>query len=219
MIRPGWCLGAVFAWVLGVDGAAAITGAEVIERMQERFSDAKTYEARFEKQLYWMVLDKTMSRQGRIYTTREGQFRVEVDDGDMVVADGEAIWAYSKKNEQVVVAPYEQELRTPWEILVEYASRYRPIAVAEVEIDGTHAYLVTLQPQDDVPQALRLQRMRIWVERKKWHLLRVEQVEVNDDVRTYVLSGHRTNKKLREDLFRFDPPEGTEIIDRRPGGS
>ena len=64
--------------------APAITGAEVIERMQERFADAKSYEARFEKQFYWAVLDKSMSREGRIYTRRPGQFRVEVDDGDLV---------------------------------------------------------------------------------------------------------------------------------------
>ena len=201
--------------------APAITGAEVIERMQERFAAAKSYEARFEKQFYWAVLDKSMSREGRIYTRRPGQFRVEVDDGDLVVADGKTIWAYDRANDQVIVSHYEGQLRTPWEILVQYTDGYRLVAVKESKLDGRAAYELTLQPRDDVPAHLRLKRMRIWVERKNWHLLRVEQVEANDDVRTYLLSDHRTNKKLKDELFEFHPPEGAHVVDQRtaPDGS
>jgi chaperone LolA len=214
--RPGLSLVAVAVAALVLPRAAsAVTGAEVIERMQERFQKAKTYEAHFEKQFYWAILDKHLSRQGHIYTRRPGQFRVQVEDGDLVVADGDAIWAYSKANEQVVVSRYQGELHTPWEILVEYAASYQPLAVEETEAGGRKVYLLTLQPTDDVPAALRLQRMRLWVERKDWHLLRVEQVEANDDVSTYILSGHRTNEKLDDELFQFSPPDGTEIIDRR----
>ncbi len=195
--------------------AAAVTGAEVIDRMQERFADAKTYEARFEKRFYWAVLDKSMSRQGHLYTRRSGEFRVEVQDGDLVVADGKTIWAYNRANDQVIVSAYKGELRTPWEILVQYTAGYQPVAVKEDKIEGREAYEVTLQPREDVPAHLRLQRMRVWVDRKDWHLLRVEQVEANDDIRTYVLSGHRKNKKLKDDLFRFQPPEGAQVIDQR----
>jgi chaperone LolA len=200
--------------------ALAITGAEVIERMQERFADAKSYEARFEKQFYWAVLDKSLSREGHIYTRRPGQFRVQVEDGDLVVADGSTIWAYNKANDQVIVSHYQVELRTPWEILVQYTEGYRPVAVKESKLDGQDAYELTLQPRDDVPAHLRLQRMRVWVERKEWHLLRVEQVEANDDVRTYILRDHRKNKKLKDELFEFHPPDGAQIIDQRivPGG-
>ncbi len=198
----------------------AITGTEVIERMQERFADAKSYEARFEKQFYWAVLDKSMSREGHIYTRRPGQFRVEVEDGDLVVADGTTIWAYNKANDQVIVSHYEGELRTPWEILVQYTDGYRPVSVKETKLDGQEAYELTLQPRDEVPAHLRLQRMRVWVERKDWHLLRVEQVEANDDVRTYILKDHRKDKKLKDELFIFLAPEGAQVIDQRvtPGG-
>lgn len=195
--------------------AGAITGSEVIERMQKRFADAKSYEARFEKRFYWAVLDKSMSRQGRIYTRKSGEFRVEIEDGDLVVADGQTIWAYNKANDQVLVSAYRGELRTPWEILVQYTAGYSPVAVKEDKIDGHDAYEVTLQPREDVPAHLRLQRMRVWIERKDWHLLRVEQVEANDDIRTYVLSGHRKNKKLKDALFQFQPPEGAQVVDQR----
>ena len=193
----------------------AISGTEVIERMQARFADSKSYEARFEKQFYWAVLDKSLSREGRIYTRRPGQFRVQVEDGDLVVANGTTIWAYNKANEQVIVSHYQGELRTPWEILVQYTEGYRPVAVKESKLDGHQVYEVTLQPRDDVPVHLRLRRMRVWVDRKDWHLLRVEQVEANDDVRTYILTDHRKNKKLKDELFEFHPPDGAQLVDQR----
>ena len=198
-------------------GAGAVTGDEIIDRVRDRFSKARTYEARFEKRFYWAVLDKELSRQGRIYTRRPGRFRVQLEDGDLVVADGQAIWAYSKANEQVIVSAYDGVvLQTPWEVLVKYADGYRPVAVERTDLDGRDVYLLTLQPTEDVPPRMRMERMRLWVEDKGWRLLRIEQVESEDNISTYILSGHRRNRRLDDDLFRFTPPEGTEIIDRRP---
>ena len=59
-------------------------------------------------------------------------------------------------------------------------------------------------------------RMKVWIDKKRWHLLKVEELEANDDVRTYILEDHRAGKKLEEDLFEFEPPDGVEVIDRRP---
>lgn len=205
---------AVVAWP---SRAPAVTGDEIIDRVRDRFSKARTYEARFEKRFYWAVLDKELSRQGRIYTRKPGRFRVQLEDGDLVVADGEAIWAYSKANEQVIVSAYDGVvLQTPWEVLVKYAGSYRPVAVERTDLDGREVYLLTLQPEEDAPPGMRMERMRLWVEDKGWRLLRIEQVESEDNISTYILSGHRRNRRLDDDLFRFTPPEGTEIIDRRP---
>lgn len=214
-MTPMRFLTALLLLVTVVPGAA-ITGTEVIERMRDRFDDARSYEARFEKRFYWAVLDKSMSREGRIVTRRSGEFRVEVEDGDLVVANGKTIWAFNKANDQVIISAYQGDLRTPWEILVEYSRGYQPVAVKETKLEGRQAYEVTLQPKEDVPAHLRLQRMRIWVERKDWHLLQVEQVEANDDIRTYVLTGHRTNRKLDDDLFTFEVPADAQVIDQRP---
>jgi chaperone LolA len=197
------------------DSAWAITGAEVIEKMEERFAKSKTYSATFEKQFFWAVLDRNMSREGKIHTRRPHEFRVEVEDGDLVIADGEAIWVYNKANEQVIVGDYEGELRTPWEILVEYADGYAPVSVAETELDGKDAYIVILQPRPDAPANLQVKRLRAWVDRKDWDLLQVEQLETNDDRRTYILRDHRRNKKMNDSLFQFTAPDDVEVIDRR----
>lgn len=214
-----WVL-VVLTLVVGAQSpAAALTGAEVIARMQRSFAKAKTFSAKVEKRFHWAVLDRQLTRRGRIHTRQPDQYRLEMEDGDLVVADGEAIWAYIHQNQQAVVSPYEGDLRTPWEILVEYAEAFAPVAVAETELGGRECYLITLSPRPDATYVAsgQVTRMRIWIDRRDWLLLQVEQLETNDDLHTYVLSDHRLNKKLDDDLFRYAPAADVELIDRRPG--
>jgi outer membrane lipoprotein-sorting protein len=213
---------AVLASLLGFSGlspAGAMTGPEVIARMQKRFAESKSFSARFEKRFYWAVLKKEVIGRGTMYTRKPGQFRVETEDGDLVVSDGVSVWAYVVDNEQVIVTPSSGELRTPWEILTEYSEGFAPVDVKELKIDGRSAYVLTLEPQDGasyVAAGGQVVVMRVWVDKKEWFLLKVEQLEANDDLRTYILSKHKRNAKFKDDLFTFLPPEDVEVIDRRP---
>lgn len=209
--------GILLALLCGIVGifsqpAIAINGSEIIVKVQQKLEDYKTFSARFEKQFYWAVLDKESSHKGRLYMHRPDRFRVEVETGDLVVADGEAIWAYVKKNGQVVVSPYERELKTPWEVLLDYSKDYTPVAVDEIELAGRSCYLLTLKPQSS---GSVVTHMKVWVERKRWLLLRVEQLEANENLTTYILKDHKTNKKIDAALFQFEVPDGVEVIDRR----
>ena len=190
----------------------AATGDEIIARLQNRLESYKTFSARFEKRFYWAVLDETRTRQGRIYMKRPGRFRVEVEGGDLVVSDGRTIWAYSPKNRQVVVSPYNGDLKTPWEVLIDYTERFVPVVVEKSEWKGRPCYVLTLKPKRTVSS---LRGMKIWVDRKRWLLLKLEQREANENLTTYLLRDHKINKKIDEKLFRFEIPDGVEIIDRR----
>jgi chaperone LolA len=192
--------------------AGAITGSEVITKMRERFADHKNFSAAFERQIYLAVLDQEFSARGRIVTRKPRQFRIEVGNDILIVADGKSIWLYNRQNEQAIVSTYEGELKTPWEILIEYSDAYAPLAVEEVDLDGRSCYLLSLVPR--VPKA-QVSLLKIWVDRKKWYLRRLEEFKNNEDRTTYVLKDHRTNKKLGDDLFRLELPEGIDVIDRR----
>ena len=190
----------------------AQSGTEILDEVRKRFGNYKTFSAKFEKQFYWAILDEKHTRQGRIYTRRPNQFRVETDDGNLVLADGQTIWAFIKQNEQIIASSYDGELRTPWEILLDYSANYIPVQVEEVQHEGRPAYAVSLKPR---LQNSSISHLKIWVHRKSWFLLKVEQTETNHDVTTYVLKEHKTNKKLDETLFAFEPPENIELIDQR----
>ena len=202
----------VFCWFFVPSAVMGVTGDEIIAEVQERLTDYKTFSARFEKKFYWAVLGKQRNREGRIYLSRPDRFRIELQGGDVIVSDGEAIWSYIERNGQVVVGPYEGELKTPWEIFFDYSERYMPIAVEENELDGRSCYLLVMAPENEVSV---VERMRVWVDRKKWLLLQVEQLEANGNLTTYRLKDHRTNKKIDDEVFVFQVPEGVEVLDRR----
>lgn len=202
----------VLCWLFVPSAVMGITGDEIIAEVQERLTDYKTFSARFEKKFYWAVLDKQRNREGRIYLSRPDRFRIELQGGDVIVSDGEAIWSYIERNGQVVVGPYEGEVKTPWEMFFDYSERYTPIAVEENELDGRSCYLLVMAPENEVSV---VERMRVWVDRKKWLLLQVEQLEANGNLTTYRLKDHRTNKKIDDEVFAFQVPEGVEVLDRR----
>ena len=191
--------------------AAGLTGAEVVAKVREQFSAAPTFSARFEKQFYWTALDKTQKLQGRIYTRRPNRFRLEVEGGDLVVADGQAIWVYSKKNQQVVVSAYQGEVKTPWEMLLDYTAQWTPAAVEETKLGSVPCYLLTLQPAGKTSGA----QMKVWLERRRFLLLKVEERDESDNLVTYLLKDHRIGSALDAGLFRFVAPQGVEVIDRR----
>ena len=126
----------VLCWFFVPSAVMGVTGDEIIAEVQERLTDYKTFSARFEKKFYWAVLDKQRNREGRIYLSRPDRFRIELQGGDVIVSDGEAIWSYIERNGQVVVGPYEGEVKTPWEMFFDYSERYTPIAVEENELAG-----------------------------------------------------------------------------------
>jgi chaperone LolA len=195
-----------------VHDAAAITGSEIIEKVQDNLGRFKTFSADFEKQFYWAALDKSRSREGEIQMRRPGHFRVELDNGDAVVADGKTIWSYAERNKQVVISTYEGELRTPWQVFAGYAEDYVPIAVEEAKIDGRSCYILALKPANEISPK---RQMKVWVDKKKWWLLQIETIEDNEDITTYILKGHKVNKKIDDSVFEFSIPEGAEVVDRR----
>lgn len=203
-------------WIMGcyTSVASAITGGEIVERVQKKLNDYKSFSAAFEKQFYWAALDRSRSREGHLYMRRPGYFRVELDNGDAMVADGQTVWSYVERNRQVVVSSYDGELRTPWQIFVDYSDNYIPLAVEETKLSGRSSYMLILGPANQSEVRSRKQ-MKVWVDKKKWWLIQIETVEDNGDITTYTLKNHKENKKIKDDVFAFEVPEGIDVIDRR----
>lgn len=203
-------------WIMGcyTSVASAITGGEIVERVQKKLNDYKSFSAAFEKQFYWAALDRSRSREGHLYMRRPGYFRVELDNGDAMVADGQTVWSYVERNRQVVVSSYDGELRTPWQIFVDYSDNYIPLAVEETKLSGRSSYMLILGPANQSEVRSRKQ-MKVWVDKKKWWLIQIETVEDNGDITTYTLKNHKENKKIKDDVFAFEVLEGIDVIDRR----
>ena len=91
------------------------------------------------------------------------------------------------------------------------------MSVAQAKLSGQSCYTIVLKPQNETStvEGQKVQWMKIWVDKKHWYLLQVEQLEANEDLRTYILKDHRVDKKLNNELFFFDDIDGVDVIDRR----
>jgi chaperone LolA len=207
-------LGLFAAVPAGAVPAPAITGAAVMQLAQTRLARCRTISSSFEKRFYWAALDRTTTYHGKLYLRRPDCFRVEVDDGSLIVADGATVWVYNRRNGQAIANPYHGEVLTPWDILADFQSTQVPDSVASAALGGRACHLLTLVPRQGDGSLLRT---RVWIGQRDSLLLQVEQVDLNEDVTTYTLKNHRANAALNDRLFRFVPPAGTQIIDRRTG--
>jgi len=199
--------------------AWGIDGAEVIRRLQARFEDMGSLSARFERRHFWKLVDQTQEIKGRLYVQRPDRFRFETKI-QTVVTDGVTVWNYDSANEQVVISRYEsskddqsqEKLLFDLILLGDYSDRYAPHYAGEARVDRKSCHLVALDARQDETY---ISQIRLWVDRDRWLVRQVEYRNINDDVTTYALSDLKTGKKLKATRFRFDPPDGIEVVDLR----
>jgi outer membrane lipoprotein carrier protein len=149
------------------------------------------------------------SSEGQVWLSRPQRFRWEYggDYPELVVADGDRIWIYDEMLEQVTVK--DQALAavdSPLVLLTEPGRLEQQFEVREAgEIDG--AQLLELSA---ISAEYQFERILLGLKDKQLVLMIMEdafglRTELRfDDV--------RRNPDLDEALFRFEPPEGTDVI-------
>lgn len=149
------------------------------------------------------------SSEGQVWLSQPQRFRWEYggDYPELVVADGDRIWIYDEMLEQVTVK--DQALAavdSPLVLLTEPGRLEQQFEVREAgEIDG--AQLLELNA---ISAEYQFERILLGLRDKQLVLMIMEdafglRTELRfDDV--------RRNPDLDEALFRFEPPEGTDVI-------
>ena len=221
--RGGWTWISLRILVLGVlvlmfgfpVSVRAITGQEIVRRIQERFKEFKDFSSDFHQEFYWKLVEKTQGFRGKLYIKKPSKFRIE-NDKQVVVSDGKSIWIYSPENEQVIVDDYRklEDSSSPERLLFRYSERYVPKYLGEKRVLGKSCYLIELTPKQEDAEFVQ---MKAWVDRKQWLTLKVECLDFNENMTTYTLSNVRIDSKLEDSLFRFVTPHGVDTVDMREG--
>lgn len=194
-------------------------GAEIIDKLQDKFGDLKTLSARFVRKHYWRIMDQHSEMDGRLYVQRPKRFRFETKI-QMVVTDGEKVWNYAPKNEQVLISDYntveknrsDEKLLFDLILLGGYAQTYLPAHKGDERVDGKNCYVVELTAKLSdtyIPTIL------LWIDKRVWVVRQVEYRFLNGDVTTFELSDLKVDKKISEDKFQFVVPKNIEAVDLR----
>jgi outer membrane lipoprotein carrier protein len=218
LLWPGLC---AFLILSASGTSAALDGPEAIDRLQQEFDRVENLSARFQKVHHWQLVDQTTRLKGRLYVAKPNRFRFETGV-QTVAADGTTAWNYVPDNEQVLVSSYGKVRddrsfeKMLFDLILlgvgEYRETFRARYEGEDRARGSRCHVILLEARE--PDRY-VSRVRVWVDRRKWVVRRVEYRNINDDVTTYDLWDIEVNRKLAPGLFTFEPPEGVEVVDLR----
>jgi len=198
LLMMGWLM----MWLAGPAWAAT--------PVQRYFQDLKSLRADFVQRVYDERSQVVQSSSGQMLMRRPGQFRwdYQTPAKQIIVADGERLWAYDVDLEQVTVRKLDTALSsTPLALLSGAVPIEETFAVSEVQKrDGLDWYELT--PKEPQPEFLLL---RVVFNKDK----ALVSLELEDQF------GQRTrldfqklerNPKLDPDLLKFTPPPGVDVV-------
>jgi len=188
-------------------------GKEIVKKVKKKYSQLTSLQADFEQTFKWELAGETQSVKGKIYLSTGNKYRIETGD-QLIVTNGKTLWTYSKSDEQVIVdlLTTSDENPLPRDLLFQYSEEFLPSFVREENLSGTKTYLLKLTPVDEEGFIIS---MKIWVDAKSWFTRKIEQIDLNDNVNTYLMDNIKDNITLNGSLFEFVIPPDVEVIDLR----
>lgn len=187
-------------------GAAGATGIDTLKALLEQTTTARAHFAQ-------IVLDRNMKTlqqaTGTMQFSRPGKFRWEYDrpHEQLIVGDGARVWLYDKDLNQVTVRRLDRALGTSPAALLAGSS--------DIEKDYTLTALGSRDGLEWLEAAPRTQDTAFERIRLGFGGSGLEAMELRDQfgqVTVIRFSTIERNIKLSNDVFRFTPPKGADVI-------
>jgi len=151
---------------------------------------------------------------GTIWVTQDNKFRLETEDQTMV-SDGEKFWRYNKLENQVLIDYAKKSQQDVFlnNFLFKISDYYDSQIIKENKKDKTKIFEIRLTPK--TPEESFFKYVKVWILDGSWELQKVVYVDFNDNEVEYQIEKMDLNKSPSEKLFKFQAPEGAEVVDLR----
>jgi outer membrane lipoprotein carrier protein len=189
--------------------APALASADAAAALRAFLDEAQTMSAAFRQTLISESGEAAQESTGRFYVKRPGRFRwdYETPAQQLVVSDGTSLWMYDADLEQVTVRAVDETLSgTPAMLLSGRGSLDDNFRIVETyERDGLG--WVALEPLETSPE---FEALRVALDGDS--IARIEVVDSLGQLSRLEFSDFRRDPPLDDGLFRFEPPEGVDVI-------
>ena len=187
----------------------------IAQAVDNRYNRLQTLQAEFTETYRGAGIERTES--GSLWLKKPGKMRWEYRSPKekLFLSDGKDAWFYLPGDHQVRRSSAKRldDLRSPLGFLL---GKTR----LEKELDGLSAApdLAPLTPGNivlrGVPKAMANRVNEVALEiTPDYHIARIQFEEADESVTEYRFSGERENVAIADQLFRFSPPHGVEIVD------
>lgn len=190
--------------------AAAVD--ELADRVKAHYAGVETIQAQFHQVICVKATGYCQEFRGRVYMKRPDKFRLEVHEPEpqVLVGDGEWVWAYLPADSQVYRSPWMKDLFSPLLILEDYTNRFKVELVADAE----PARLKLIPHKEDYP----FTQIVLDVDPHTGEVGVVEVTDGQGNETRFELAEIRYNRPIPPERFSFTPPAGLEVLELPLGG-
>jgi outer membrane lipoprotein carrier protein len=181
------------------------------QKLEKFLADLQTLTARFDQQVIDTEANQVSRASGVLYVSRPGRFRWEYQ-GEYpryILADGRTIWLVESDLEQVSQRSQKAALEgTPAGLLAERGELERDFSIEGL---GSRQGVSWLRL---VPRNPESQFEQILIGFEGEQLASLEMADHYGQVTRFRFYDLKKNVPLPEELFRFEPPPGYDILDQ-----
>jgi outer membrane lipoprotein-sorting protein len=190
--------------------AAAATGG-VIDAVREKYDPKASIEADVQVTIYWKVREKEDRKEGHIVLGGGDRFRVQLDK-ILWVCDGQTVWQYNEKTQQVVIKRLlDVDLSShPSQIFSTYLKEYSYRENLDDEREAVLNWEADSSDNDPFYRSVAL-----WINTKHVVVTRIVVVDKNGNESTYRFKKTAFGIQPPADLFTFTVPKGVHVLDVR----
>ncbi|MFQ5483953.1 MAG: outer membrane lipoprotein carrier protein LolA [Desulfobacterales bacterium] len=193
-------------------GLPSLTLDEVIAKVEERYRGAN-FSARFYQASTLKAVEITDTAKGRVYIKYPGMMRWEYEtpEKQIILTDGMRLWVYRPEENQVTVgkAPsfFGEGKGASFLSDIKRVRKYFD-AVMEKR-DRNKNYVLKLLPKKEMAG---VSEIYLTVNRNRFEVVRIITRNIYHDETRIDLTGLKFEQKLDAALFRFDIPDGVDVL-------
>lgn len=182
---------------------AQTNAVDLLKSVQENFKGIKDLSAEIVQ-----TVNSENPKTGKLFFKKPESYRLEIST-QIIMTDGKTIWNYNKSQNKVIVDNYqktEDNLLSINYLLFEVPKKSNLSSSSEGNLNK-----LILKPKDvSFPYVI----VELWIDSDKL-IKKVKAIDNSGTSYEVAFSSYKINQNLKKELFSFNAPEGTKVIDIR----
>lgn len=185
--------------------------ADILKGVESRYNGARTLEVQFQ-QTYDVPRRGPKTEAGTLFLRKPGRMRWQYTDpaGKLFISDGKFIWLYVPAGNRVERSKVKEseDMRAPLAFLlgrVDFNRDFKRFVTRAKEGDTW----ITAEPRSDRAPYTQVQ-FRVG---PAYEIRELEVIGQDNSTMSFRFANEKLNPRLGENLFRFQPPPGAQVME------
>jgi len=210
-----WLIFALAVTIASAESSATEnrSGDQIVDSLQKNYDATVDFVADFRQETEVKTLNRKLKASGKLYFKRPGKmlWRYEEPKGQFVLADGKNLYFYQPEQNQVIKSPLKNAFRSdiPLSFLLGLGNLKKEFSATLKGIEENQ-YVLHLEPKGELGG---FSEVLVGVGRSTSDIDWVSVRDAAANVTTIRFSAMRKGVGVQESLFRFQVPDGVDIVE------